>query len=87
MNSTMMFCRLEKLVLGDGSNILDNIVTVEHVLGNDQLLPNADSGIDIPYNSDENIPQARKPAWEDADDNIVYVYIYSIIGNLITCLV
>lgn len=74
-----MFCRLEKLILGDGSNILDNIVTVESVLGSDQLLSNTDSGIDIPCNSDENIPQARKPAWEDADDdNIVYVYIYII---------
>lgn len=65
--------RLEKLVLGDGSNILDNIVTVEHVLGNDQQIPSPDSGIDMPYNSDEGVTQARKPAWEDADDDNIVV--------------
>ena len=63
-------CRLEKLVLGDGSSILDSIVTVEHVLGNDQQMPSPDSGIDAPY-SDDNITKAQKPAWKDADDDIV----------------
>lgn len=63
--------RLEKLVFGDGSSILDNIVTVERVLGSDHEMPSPDSGIDVPYSSSENATQEQKPAWEDADDNIV----------------
>lgn len=62
---------MEKLVLGDGSSIVDSIVTVERVLGNDQQVPSPGSGIDIPYNSVDNVTQSLKPAWEDADDDIV----------------
>lgn len=69
-----MFCRLEKLVLGDGSSVLDNIVTVEHVLGNDQHILSSESCTDMTNNCSKNLILEQEPAWKDVDDDdIMYV--------------